>query len=139
MRAPLQSASRVHAPRPSSRAPVDRRTRRTPTRSEYSVVAEALARTVTQWQILKAVETGEWLRSRLVQPHKAVRMADAAEQVSLAERLRDEERAYTVRVRQPNGKTSGRMHAYAYTTSPPNFVSWPLIGIESGHLHIALF
>eukprot|EP01043_Picozoa_sp_COSAG02_P057432 COSAG02_NODE_6972_length_3256_cov_1.597403_2_plen_136_part_00 len=38
-------------------------------------------------------------------------MADTAE-VSLAKRLRDEERAYTVRVRQPNGKTSGRMHAY---------------------------
>jgi hypothetical protein len=38
-------------------------------------------------------------------------MVDTAE-VSLAKRLQDEERAYTVRVRQPNGKTSGRMHAY---------------------------
>ena len=40
-------------------------------------------------------------------------MADAAADVNLAERLRDEERAYSVRLRQPNGKVSGKnMHAY---------------------------
>ena len=39
-------------------------------------------------------------------------MADAAADVNLTERLRDEERAYSVRLRQPNGKVSGKMHAY---------------------------